>query len=86
MLKEHRFLVSYIINNQPRSTELCLENETLTPEEARVHLENARAIDADEVITDIQVMGIHHPRKPGHHPGHYQQPVEGYYDRPDEKI
>lgn len=76
MIKEHRFLVSYILNNQPQSTEVCLENETLTPEEARTCIEAAHAIDPSDVITDIQVMSIHHSRKPGHHPGHYVQPED----------
>lgn len=67
-----RFLVSYIRDNQPESVELEVDAETLTPEQLRPYLESRHLGDLGK-ISDIQIMGIHHPpNKP--HPGHYQQP------------
>jgi hypothetical protein len=71
MAKKNLFLVSYIIDNQPQSTEIEDEAETLTPDEA---LRRLHGLHASARITDVQVSEIQHPKKPGTTPGHYQQP------------
>ena len=72
MADGHLFLVSYILNNQPKTTEIRAEAERISIEQARVYLEALHAVSSSEDISDIQIMGIHHDR-PHQTPGHYQQ-------------
>lgn len=71
-MKKHRYLVSYIVDNQPSSTELASDAESLTPAEALEHLKALHGASAEP--TDIQVTPILHPKDEGTTPGHYQQP------------
>lgn len=73
MSKKHCFLVSYIIDNQPQSTEVEAEEETLTPEQARYYLESLHRSTPNAHITDVQVTKILHSRESGTTPGHYPQ-------------
>ncbi|MHA6493109.1 hypothetical protein ACX0MV_07660 [Pseudomonas borbori] len=71
MSKSNCFLVSYIFDNQPHSEEVTVDAESLTPEQARGHIQPLHG--AGE-LTDIQVTRIVHPHKSDTTPGHYQQP------------
>lgn len=72
MAKSHLFLVSYIHNNQPKTTEVRAQADTISTQQTRVYLEALHAVRPSDCITDIQVVGIHHNR-PHQTPGHYQQ-------------
>ncbi len=72
MFDSHLFLVSYILNNQPKTAEIRAESDKISVNQARVYLEALHAVNSSDNITDIQVMGIHHNR-PRQTPGHYQQ-------------
>lgn len=66
-----RFLISFIVDNQPKTIEAFWNAGTLPMEEA----ENlVRKSFPNTVITDVQVTSIHHANNPDVHPGHYQQP------------
>ncbi|TRX75291.1 hypothetical protein [Pseudomonas mangiferae] len=71
-MKEHRYLVSYIVDNQPSSAELSTQDDPLTPDQA---LERLKALHgASAALTDVQVAPILHPKEKGTTPGHHQQP------------
>ncbi|QQE88891.1 hypothetical protein [Azotobacter chroococcum] len=74
MAKKHYFLVSYTLNEQPQSTEVESDAETLSIDQARFHIAALHTSDVPADITDVQVTKIAHPREPGSTPGHYQQP------------
>jgi hypothetical protein len=66
-----RFLVSFIVDNQPKTMEVFWNSEALPMNEA----ENlVRKSFPNSSVTDVQVTSIHHPNNPDVHPGHYQQP------------
>ena len=71
MREKHRFLVSYIIDNQPTTMEVQCTAEHLTPEQARAHVESRHDNCFSERITDIQVTPVLHPAP---EPGHNYQP------------
>jgi hypothetical protein len=73
-MSETRFLISYIVNNQPKSMELSAEADTLSPEDVLPYIKALHISEPLTKISDIQVMGIHRPRRPHVPPGHYQQP------------
>ena len=73
MAFKHRFLVSYILNNQPRSTEIETEIESLKPEQTRAYLEALHATRGSDSLTDIQVTGLHHRNHGAGTPAHYRQ-------------
>jgi hypothetical protein len=72
MKQEHRFLISYIHNNQPESINITADSSTLSSEDALRHMESL-GITRDKV-SDLQIMGMHHPLRLEVRPGHYQQP------------
>jgi len=72
MTDEHRFLISYIRDSQPESINITTTSPTLSQEDAVRHLISQGISDED--ISDIQIMGLHHPLRPDVRPGHYQQP------------
>lgn len=74
MSEKHLFLVSYILDNQPQSTELESDKDSITPEEAQHYVEALHTSAQPSDITDVQVTRIVHPHEPGTTPGHYQQP------------
>lgn len=74
MAKKHHFLVSYILNNQPQSTEVESDAETLSVDQARFHIAALHTSEKPADITDVQVTKILHPKESGTTPGHYQQP------------
>lgn len=73
MADQYRFLISFIVDNQPQTIETYNDNDKLS--EAEVEALVRKSVEkADAKITDIQVTGIYHPKNPNVHPGHYQQP------------
>ncbi|BCA28660.1 hypothetical protein [Metapseudomonas otitidis] len=73
-MSRHRFLVSYIHDNQPGSVEVESTHAHLTPEQAHLQVQTLRGIDDPSRLSDIQVTPILHAKEPGTTPGHYQQP------------
>lgn len=71
MSAEHRFLISFIVNNQPQTMEAFWNSENLPMSDAENLL---RRSYPSANITDIRVTGLHRPNNPEVHPGHYQQP------------
>ncbi len=73
MADQYRFLISFIVDNQPQTIETYNDNDTLSEDEAE-ELARKSVEKADAKITDVRVTGIYHPKNPKVHPGHYQQP------------
>ncbi len=73
MAKHYRFLISFIVDNEPKTIEHYSDSGALSDEEAEL-LVRKSVEKPDANITDIRVTGIHHPNNPKVHPGHYQQP------------
>lgn len=73
MSKTHRFLVSYLCNNQPNTIEISSESDSMDVSEAEKYIRLANTTK-NAAITDIRVVGLHRPNNPEVHPGHYQQP------------
>jgi len=71
MRQKQRFLISYILDNQPTTMEVECTGEHLTQEQARAHVEARHDSTASDQITDIQVTPILHPDS---EPGHNYQP------------
>ena len=70
MAKKNAFLVSYILDNQPQSTTVEAEADSMTPEEALARLQTQHG---GGTITDVQVTHID-PERTAFPPGHYHQP------------
>ena len=73
MAKKRDFLVSYILDNQPRSTTVQSDSESMTPEQALFYLRSLHAEAHSGAITDVQVSSVD-PQKTAASPGHHQQP------------
>jgi hypothetical protein len=73
MKTQHRFLISYICNNQPETLEVTSDQDSLDVEEALEYIKLTNVTEAAS-ITDIRIVGLHRPNNPKVHPGHYQQP------------
>lgn len=74
MSRQHRYLISYINDNQPASIEVLSDADTLSVDDARDYITASLKSPTPTPITDIQVVSIHHSPNPDVHPGHYQQP------------
>lgn len=74
MSNPHRFIISYIIDDQPESIDVQASTETLSHDEARQFIVNAINPKPSARITDIRIVGVHHATNPDVRPGHYQQP------------
>ena len=72
-MAKHAFLVSYILDNQPQSTTLEADGESMTPDQALVYLQALHGDAASGSITDVQVSQIN-PERTAFAPGHYRQP------------
>lgn len=75
MSSKHRFLISFIQDNQPKTIEAYGVRETMSLEEAEATI-RTQLQNPSTAVTDIQVIGLHRPNNPHVHPGHYQQPEE----------
>jgi len=73
MAKKYAFLVSYILENQPQSTRVDVDNDALTPEQALFYLQSLHPDAPPGAISDVQVSHID-PERTAFPPGHYQQP------------
>lgn len=73
MAKPYRFLISFIADNEPKTIEHYSDSDSLSNEDAEILVRKC-VEKPDTNITDIRVTGIHHPKNPKVHPGHYQQP------------
>jgi hypothetical protein len=73
MAKKYAFLVSYILDNQPQSSLVDVDSETLTPDQALFYLQSLHMEALPGSITDVQVCRID-PAKTAFSPGHYRQP------------
>jgi len=73
MSEQHRFLVNFILSNQPQTIEIITDHETLSTEDAE-SLIRSEIHQPYATITDVQVTGLYRENNPHVHPGHYQQP------------
>jgi len=74
MSRQHRYLISYINDNQPASIEVLSDADTLSIDDARHYITASLQSSNPTPVTDIQIVSIHHPPNPDVHPAHYQQP------------
>ncbi|MDD0843552.1 hypothetical protein [Pseudomonas sp. Gutcm_11s] len=73
MAKKYVFLVSYILDNQPQSTRVDVDAESLTPDQALFYLQSLHAGALPGLITDVQVSRVDTERT-AFPPGHGRQP------------
>lgn len=74
MFDTPRFIVSFIIDNQPQSRTLEHDSETLEPGEAEALVKQAFSELKDARMSDVQVQKRTKPEESDNIPGHYQQP------------
>ncbi len=66
-MHEKRFLVSFIVDNQPTTIEVNSTGDDLTPEQARAHIEAHPDVNAQGRITDVRITPVlHSDSEPGH--------------------
>lgn len=70
-MHEKRFLVSFIVDDQPTTIEVNSTGDDLTPEQARAHIEAHPDVNANGRITDVRITPVLHPDS---EPGHRYQP------------
>lgn len=73
MSKKHLFLVGYILDNDPRSMELELDQDSLTDEQARQYIRTHNPTANDQHITDVRITQIQKPKGESNDPGHNLQ-------------
>ncbi|VEF11415.1 Uncharacterised protein [Pseudomonas fluorescens] len=74
MSTEHRYIVSFIADNQPQSRTLVHDRETLEPAMAASLVKSTFPEFKDIELTDVQVQKRTKPEEGDNIPGHYQQP------------
>jgi hypothetical protein len=74
MFDKPKFIVSFIIDNQPQSRTLEDERETLAPHEAEALVKQTFAELKGACLSDVQVQKITKLEEGDSIPGHYQQP------------
>jgi hypothetical protein len=74
MFDKPRYIVSFIIDNQPQSRTLEYDSETLEPQEAEALVKQTFPELKDAHFSDVQVQKRTKPEEGGNIPGHYQQP------------
>lgn len=74
MSKKTLFLISYILDNEPRTVEVEADSEAMTPDQARFYLGSIHTSVSPESITDVRIERIPHPKKGGPTPAHNLQP------------
>ncbi|MDG9927540.1 MULTISPECIES: hypothetical protein [unclassified Pseudomonas] len=57
-MKKYDFLVSYILDNQPQSTTVQADSQSLTPDQALFYLRSLHSRATAGAITDVQVARI----------------------------
>jgi hypothetical protein len=73
MAKKYDFLVSYILDNQPKSVTVQADSESLTPDQALFYLQSLHGEAQPGAITDVQASRIDKD-KTAESPGHHLQP------------
>lgn len=71
MAKKNRYLISYILHNQPQSVEIDSTIEGMTPEQARLQLTTINCFEWPDAFTDVQVTHLPHPRSGSPTPAHH---------------
>ena len=70
MSKSKVFLVSYILDNQPQTSEIESEAESLTPEQAKQIIQGQNPSVSPDKITDVQVQPRQERDEESTNPGH----------------
>lgn len=70
-MHEKRFLVSFIVDDQPTTIEVNSTGDDLTPEQAQAHIQAHPSVNADGRISDVRITPILNPDS---EPGHNYQP------------
>jgi hypothetical protein len=73
MSERNRFLVSYILDNDPATTEVSTDRETLTPEEALELLAAQNPALKTDKLSNVQVQGLQARDADHRDPGHNLQ-------------
>ncbi len=73
MSKSNRFLVSYILDNDPKTGEVASDKESLTPAEALDLLTSQDRSLRREQLTDVRVQPLQGRGDNNHEPGHNLQ-------------
>ena len=74
MVAKTRYIVSFIIDNQPQSRTLEHDSATLDPREAERLVKQTFAELQGSRMSDVQVQKRTRPEESDNIPGHYQQP------------
>lgn len=61
--KAHRFLVSYFLNDHPKTTEVETRMETLQAKHTQAYLEALHAINSSDAITNIEITSLRQPTR-----------------------
>lgn len=56
-MNETRFVINYLLNNQPKSIEIKARAKTIAPEQTRDYLEALHAVKKSDRLTNIQIVG-----------------------------
>lgn len=70
-MSEKRFLVSFIVDDQPMTITVNSTGDDLTPEQAQAHIRAHPDVNGQGRISDVQVAPVLHPDSD---PGHNLQP------------
>ncbi|KTB94059.1 hypothetical protein AO069_04640 [Pseudomonas syringae pv. syringae PD2774] len=74
MSDNERYIISFIVDNQPESRPLDCDRHNLSPDEAQALLKQTFPELRDARLTDVQVQKRAKPDEGDNIPGHYQQP------------
>jgi len=74
MFDKPRYIVSFILDNQPQSRTLQEDLDGLDPQQAEAVLRQAFPELKDAHLSDVQVQKRTKPDEGDNVPGHYQQP------------
>ncbi|MDQ0668310.1 hypothetical protein [Pseudomonas sp. W2I6] len=69
-----RYIISFIVDNQPESRPLDCDRHNLSPDEAQALLKQTFPELRDARLTDVQVQKRAKPDEGDNIPEHYQQP------------
>lgn len=59
MLMQRRFIINYILNNQPESIDVQMDKNFLSEAEARAHIATSLGSTTPANITDIRIIDVH---------------------------
>lgn len=74
MFDKPRYIVSFILDNQPQSRTLEDDRDNLDPQQAEALLKQTFPELKDARLSDVQVQKRTRPDEGDNIPGHYQQP------------